>query len=243
METILEESETRPLPPFIRQLVDLRDRQIQKARIQFGLRLAAIDRGADEGGSRQRAVVERYLRHFDALEDEIEGDIRDALREYPIYHEVSALRGIGPLLSAKLIALVDIHRARTVSGLWKFAGLAVTEGHRDRPTTGEKLPYSARLKTTVYLVGVSFLRSNSPYRALYDDARSSYERDRPDWTASHRHLAALRKMTKIFLSHLWVRWRTIEGLSVTDPWIIGREDGDGELHTHYIPPSDFGWPA
>lgn len=44
---------------------------------------------------------------------------------------------------------------------------------------------------------------------------------------------ARRKMIKIFLSHLWVQWRKIEGLPVTRPYIF-----DIKKHTDYIEPPE-----
>lgn len=50
----------------------------------------------------------------------------------------------------------------------------------------------------------------------------------------HMHMRAKRKAGKLFLSHLWVNWRKMEGLSVTDPYV---QDVLG--HTHIIPPPDL----
>lgn len=46
---------------------------------------------------------------------------------------------------------------------------------------------------------------------------------------AHRHNAAMRYMVKMFLQDLWVQWRELEGLTVTDPYavaVLGREHGD-----------------
>lgn len=43
-----------------------------------------------------------------------------------------------------------------------------------RPKKGEKLSYNRRLKTAVYLAGESFIRSRSPFRKLYDEAKIRY---------------------------------------------------------------------
>lgn len=44
---------------------------------------------------------------------------------------------------------------------------------------------------------------------------------------------ARRKMVKIFLSHLWVQWRKIDGLPVTKPYVF-----DIKGHSDYIPPKE-----
>jgi len=50
-------------------------------------------------------------------------------------------------------------------------------------------------------------------------------------TKDHLHNMAKRYAGKIFLQHLWVKWREIEGLPVTQPWIIAHGG-----HEHYIEP-------
>lgn len=226
------------IPTLLRQLVDLRDRQIQKARIQFALRRSAIERGVDSAtvNSGQLDIVTRYEKRFDDLESEIEKDIRHELKKYPIASEMAGIRGLGPMLSAKLIALIDISRSDTTSSLWRFSGYAVIDGQRERLVAGEKSHYSTRLKTQLYLIGQSFMRSNSPYRKVYDDAKTFYTAARPDWTLGHRHMASLRKMIKVFLAHLWLVWRTMENLPVRGLYVHEKL-----MHEHMYRPRDFGW--
>lgn len=222
---------------FLRALVDTRDRQIQKARIQFGNRLSALDREADVGSDRQRNILERYHKQLEDLEEQLDEDIAEEVAQEPIYEYVSAVKGIGPGLAAKLIAMIDIERPATVSALWRFAGYAVIDGERERLVKGVKAHYNKRLKTTCYLVASSFLKSGSPYRRIYDEAREHYLANRPDWTKGHQHNAAMRKMIKIFLQHLWLVWRELEGLPTSKPYAHGIM-GHGSMYT----PKEFGWP-
>lgn len=220
----------------LRALVDLRDRQIQKARIQFGNRLAAIDNSADPSSRKQRAIVDRWHGVFEQIEEELDRDIADLVRDYPIFDRVTAVKGIGPMLAAKLIAMIDIERADTPSALWRFAGYGVVDGQRERPVKGEKLHYNTRLKTTCYLIGTSFLKAKSPYRDVYDKAKEDYDRTRPEWTKAHKHQAAMRVMIKRFLVHLWLVWRETEGLPTRTPYV---QEYMG--HTHIDLPEDYGW--
>lgn len=80
------------------------------------------------------------------------------------------------------------------------------------------------------------LRCGSPYRAAYDNAKSRYEQTRPDWTKAHIHQAAMRKMIKLFLSHLWQRWRVLENLPVREPYVHEQLE-----HTTVYAPEEFGW--
>jgi ribosomal protein S13 len=223
--------------PLLRALVDLRDRQIQKARIQFGNRLAAIENATDDpSDSIQASVIDKWLIIFTDLEGQLDKDITKLVKDIPIYEEMSNVKGIGPMLAAKIIAMVDIERAQTISALWRYCGYGVKDGERERPIKGEKLHYNKRLKTSLYLVATSFLRCNSPYREFYDRARVRYDETRPDWTDGHKHNAAMRKMTKMFLSHLWQRWRILEGLPIRTPYSSEYLD-----HSTVYEPKDYGW--
>ena len=253
---------------LLRALVDLRDLQLQKARIQFGNRVNAAALGTDDTSPRQDTLTARYFDLFQRIEDDITSDIAVLIRAYPVYDHVSALRGIGPTLSAKLIALIgDISTFDNASKLWRFAGYGTVPDPKyapdgddsnstsdvnmdtgeyiaepvpriaERAVKGEKLHYNRRLKVALYLVATSFMRSRSPYKALYDNARVKYDRTHPEWTLLHKHRAALRIMIKVFLTHLWKRWRTLEGLPTTDLYV---ESHLG--HTTIYQPEDYGWP-
>jgi len=47
-------------------------------------------------------------------------------------------------------------------------------------------------------------------------------------------MMAMRKMIKLFLSHLWLIWRKAEGLSITAPYVHAIKK-----HADYRPPEDF----
>ena len=207
--------------------------QAQKVRIQLRNRMAAVERNADLGPV--PASVELMHARLQEAEKLLVKDMEDQLAGHVAMPWLDGVRGIGPTLAAKLLGLIgDVERFATVSKLWRFAGYAVIDGKRERPVKGVKLTYSIRLKTVVYLCGASFLKSGGPYRGVYDRAKERYERDRPDWTKGHRHLAAMRKMEKLFLSHLWETWREAEGLVVRVPYAL--EQGG---HTTFIDPWEF----
>ncbi|MFH1236634.1 MAG: hypothetical protein V1685_06950 [Parcubacteria group bacterium] len=219
----------------IRILIDLRG-VIQKSRIAFGNRISAIERGADDGGSGANALYDRWSMRFYELEEALDKDIAKLVMDYEIVDYMTDIKGIGPMISAKIVCMIDITRADTVSALWRYCGYGLIDDKCERPVKGEKLHYNKRLKTACYLAGSSFLKSNSPYRAIYDEARVYYETNRPDWTKLHQHNASMRKMIKLFLAHLWVVWRTLENLPVREPYVIEKMQ-----HTHCIRPELFGW--
>lgn len=57
----------------------------------------------------------------------------------------------------------------------------------------------------------------------------------PALTPAHRHSRAFRKVEKIFLQHLWLKWRTLEGATISAPWVFG--PGGHDPH-HYIQPPE-----
>lgn len=197
----------------------------QRHRIQMSNRISAVDRGAS---AMQTATMQRYMERFQALEDEAAGDIAVAVKDHEMWPWLKQVKGIGPGLAGSLLAMIDIEKADTVSALWRFAGQAVNgDGKAEKPTKGEKLPYNANLKRVCYLISTSFLRANSPYRREYDEAKEYYQRVHADWTPGHIDMAARRKMTKLFLSHLWVEWRTRRGLPVRAPYAMQVLGHDG----------------
>lgn len=221
---------------IIKALVDLQDRTIQKSRIAFSNRLSAIERGDDTTDEKSKALIQRWYERFNEMEKELDADICEAVDGIPIIEYLTRIKGIGKGLAAKLVSAIDIEEADTVSALWRYAGYAVIDGEREKPTKGEKLHYNSRLKSTCYLCATSFLKCNSPYRKIYDSAREYYEANHSDWTKGHQHNAAMRKMIKIFLSHLWEQWRELEGLPIRDAYSFEKLG-----HTHKFERVEFGW--
>lgn len=57
-----------------------------------------------------------------------------------------------------------------------------------------------------------------------------------DVAPGHRNMDAMRYMIKLFLAHLWVVQRTLEGLPIRDPYVLAKLG-----HTNIISPEDRGW--
>ncbi len=219
----------------LRALVDARQ-SIQRDRIRFGNRLSAIERGADIVEPSTMNILEGWNARFEELERDVDENIRVISTDYPIIERMTKVKGIGKLLAARLVASIDISKDDTVSSMWRYCGFGMKDGVSERMKKGEKLHYNKHVKPVCYLIGMSFLKSRSPYSSIYYEAKEYYQGNRPEWTKLHIHFAAMRKMIKIFLSHLWQVWREMEGLPTSMPYIIGKGS-----HTHYIKPEDFGW--
>ena len=100
------------------------------------------------------------------------------------------------------------------------------------PSRGESASYDRQAKKICYLIGVSFLRSKSVYREEYDRERTRLMHERPSWTKARQHLAALRKMEKLFLSHLWAMWAEAEGKPAMKPYAHAQK-----LAHRFVPPT------
>ncbi|HUQ98947.1 MAG TPA: transposase [Gemmatimonadaceae bacterium] len=87
-----------------------------------------------------------------------------------------------------------------------------------RGVLGGRGSYDAHARKSCYLLGVSFLRCGSEYRSFYDSERERLATTRPGWTPKRSHLAALRKMQKMFLRDLWLAWRRVENLAIVPPY-------------------------
>lgn len=166
--------------------------------------------------------------------------LSDALEEMPIYTEfLSKVRGIGPAMAGVIVSEIDIKKAQYVSSIWRYAGLDVGPDGRGRSKRKEHLvkikytnaageeaerdgiTYNPWLKTKlVGVLGTSFLRLKSPYAEYYRNYKTRAENMKDSRYASklHIHRAAIRYMVKRFLADLYVQWRTLEKLPVTQEY-------------------------
>lgn len=118
----------------------------------------------------------------------------------------------------------------------------VPTGHMvpgDRKTPGHVAPFNGRLRTA--LVGVladGFIKAQAPYAMDYyypykerlahseqetNETKKGGKVERLSWKDAklgHRDRAAKRYMIKMFLSDLYMVWRTLEGLPVRQPYQV-----------------------
>jgi len=92
-------------------------------------------------------------------------------------------------------------------------------GVSEQRRVGVKLSFNIKLKKTCFLLARSFvLFKTEPYFAEYERSKAYYTERRPTWPLGRRDLAARRKMIKLFLSHLYNRWRAAENLPIAPPY-------------------------
>jgi len=126
---------------------------------------------------------------------------------YPVGWRVS---GNHPQLGSTRRCSGGLERARTAEEGVRAA--------QPKPAKGERAAYDQYAKKVCYLIGTSFLKTRSTYAEQYLREKARLERERPGWPRARRHLAALRKMEKLFLAHLWLVWREALGLPTTEPY-------------------------
>ncbi|OHB78648.1 MAG: hypothetical protein A2W31_15275, partial [Planctomycetes bacterium RBG_16_64_10] len=133
--------------------------QIQNDR----MRSAAQARTCEEAGEPNRLLdwVFESMKRF-------EGAIRSALGEFAKTYQVGqwmqAQVGIGPVLSAALLAHIDIRKAPTVGHIWRFAGLDPT----CKWEKGKKRPWNAQLKSIcAFRLGECFVKTQNHERSYY----------------------------------------------------------------------------
>lgn len=167
--------------------------------------------------------------------DAVEGQLKRALGEWasqqPAGVWAQSIVGIGPVLSAGLLAHIDIVKAPTVGHIWRFAGLDPTV----KWDKGQKRPWNAALKVLCWKIGESFVKVSGNERNVYGKvylARKARETEMNDALAfsdqaerklattrigkdteaykaysvgklppAHIHARAERYATKLFLAH------------------------------------------
>lgn len=238
---------------------------IQKVRIAIENQI----RASKQGVSKQEAeyAKEYFSDRLLEVEKRIAGYLKAKIKDVPIWNQwLRSVKGVGPVLAAGLISWLgdvtprvekvvvdgeekEVERGfRTISKLWAYCGLAVDEnGHAVKRAKGKKTNYNPRLKTHLWKIGESFVKSGNGYRKLYEQFRADYDRKwrTPEDCGSvgcrnkgrcmdaHRYAAAKRKTIKVFLAHYLMMAYKLAGLEPIRPFIIGRDGHSEEIPIIY----------
>ena len=108
------------------------------------------------------------------LEDYVNGRIALFVEDHPAYHWFSLIRGVGKENIAKVIGLVDINKAPTISSLWMFAGVAVEDGKAMKRVKGEALRYNSQLRSMCWRLGTSLRRATGKFYEYYIKEKEKY---------------------------------------------------------------------
>ena len=227
----------------LRILIDMRA-HVQRMRIRAKNNLHAKLLGDDTSNPAAIAVMSMIFDEFKASEAVIDRLVEMCCWNNPMYHHLTQLHSIGPITAGCFIAMVDPERMVHASSLWKFCGLACRDdGTRDRKIAGQKLEYSQFMKSRMFVVGTGMLMGRkSPYVGLYHEERNVQEsliaaraENAPE-NDFHAHLRAMRRMMKVFVTHVYEVYRLSNGLEISEPFPCTR---DG--HSTKYMREDFGW--
>lgn len=90
---------------------------------------------------------------------------------FPIYNWLKQIKGISHLLSAQLIAYIDINKFRQVASLWHYCGMHVNNETHQAPkrSKGNKIDWNPTMRMICYKISDSFIKQRTPkYREIYD---------------------------------------------------------------------------
>lgn len=216
-----------------------------------------------EAGDQPFAIMDTVQNQFMRLEEFAKNALDIYAKRSELGRWCLKQHGIGPVISAGMLAHIDLTRADTSGKLWAFAGLTPTS----RKEKGKPCPYNEKLKVLCFKMADCQLKFRNKeanfYGKFYDVQRSYYEAknerggfaDRAaeclagaDWktdTESYKayikgrlpvgqiHRMALRWVAKLFLSHYWEVGRGMMGLPIPKPYSIGQMK---HSEASYIPP-------
>jgi hypothetical protein len=117
--------------------------------------------------------------HSHTMERQIHRALDAYTDEKPVGRWCKSNYGVGPVITAGLLAHIDIEKAPTVGHIWRFGGVDPT----DKWGKGEKRPWNASLKTLFWKIGDCWTKfHNHPecyYGHIYAE-RKDYEIKRND---------------------------------------------------------------
>jgi hypothetical protein len=182
----------------------------------------------------------------------LEKQVQRALDKYtdsqPLSIWAKSICGIGPVISAGLLAHIDIEKCGNAHNIWSFAGLDPARTWEK----GQKRPWNANLKTLCWKIGESFVKVSGNDADFYgkwylkrkdieahnnergfftDQAAARLERfniaksteaykhySAGKLPPAHIHARAKRWAVKLFLSHYYEVGRVSLGLPVMRPY-------------------------
>ena len=148
---------------------------MQDARIRSEGQIRSIVKNPVETGDLDPATGDpvRAVEPHDVLKwlseqnSTLEAQVKRALEKYVDSHIVGSwlmsIYGIGPVISAGLLAHIDIHKAPTVGHIWRFAGLDPSVKWEKKT----KRPWNAQLKVLTWKAGESFVMFHGNERCFY----------------------------------------------------------------------------
>jgi hypothetical protein len=225
---------------------------IEKVRVNSQIRISHLALNKQED-----LVIEAAYKKLLDLESWVDTEVANIIKSHPAYFWFSQVKGIGNENIAKVIGLLDIDRANSVSSIWKYCGYSVENGVSPKRKKGEKTTYNTRLRTLCWRMATSLKRATGKYYIYYCQQKEEitkriegqgitiiptseekkFKKENPErayFTLGHVENRAVRKMIKLFLAHLAIVWAEAVGKDLKGPYAI-----EHLKHTHYLDPWEF----
>jgi hypothetical protein len=202
----------------------------QQFRLRGNNRVKALERGAMNATRMKLAVG-----MLKDVEDAIAHDFPPLIKGHPITPWMLSLRGVGPAMTAAIIASGINPEIDKPSAWWRFAGVGVVNGKNQRLRRGEKRSYNGFLNRTLFVMLSQWLRAHREdkpafYAELYYRFKAESQATRPTLPPIDHHKRAAMLTHRCFLTHLQQRWR--EALGLPPPrvlYIVEHEPGRHEV--------------
>jgi len=234
---------------------------LQKARMAYRNQV----RDLQKAGS-PHDLLNYYAHTLEMLEKSLVGPLDYFGDQFIVGQWAKSQYGIGPVITAGLVAHIDIEKAPTAGSVWRYAGIDPTV----KWEKGQKRPFNAQLKTLTWKIGQSFMKFSNRDQCFYghlykqDKARRLAKNEAGDYAEFAQQILTSKKWgnnptrtylesgklppaqidaqarrfaAKIFLSHYHaVAYQAHHGTPAPRPYII--EHG-GHVHEIAIPNNPF----
>lgn len=240
----------------IKAIIDDRE-QVRKLYFKVNNQLLAYRRRVDDLNEMTSAWLGAQLEDFGeqlkARDKLLVNVMKKAAKDIPLAKAALGVKGVGPVTVAYCLAYIDLEKARHASSVWAYAGF--DKPSHDRYTKGQAGGGNKRLRTALYTMATSQIKSNGAYRYIYDNVKERLaisekmtktrntqgvlvEKPWKDTKPSHRHGAALRAVMKHFLADYWYVGRELAGLPTNPGYAEAMLGKDGHKT---INPQARGW--
>ena len=236
----------------LKVLIDGRE-QLRKSFNSDNNRMLAMKRGTDTLDKQTYEYLETKSQDTKKELSKIDRRIGKHLKDmdHPVIKSALGIKGLGANTVAYMMSYIQIEKAQYASSLWSYCGYDKASHNRyEKGVTGGG---NKTLRTVLYTMADSMIKTRSVYRDVYDAEKTKLEASKKItksrntqgkliecmWSETkpcHRHGAAMRKMIKHFLADWWFVHRTLEGLP-TAPLYVEEKLG----HTGIIQPKERGW--
>lgn len=213
-------------------LIDDRE-QIRKMYQKFANQMLANERKTDMLHSDTTDFLQEMLEKVNAKlkekDKQLKKEVTALCKTNALIKAAMGVKGIGPVTVAYCMVYIDFEKARHASCLWSYAGLH--KPSYERYTKGQSSGGNKTLRTALFTMADSMMKTRGAYREVYDNYKFRLENSEKitksrttqgelidcawkDTKPGHRHSAALRIIMKHFLADFWRMGRTYYGLSV-----------------------------